>query len=261
MKNLILSACVILASVGVNAQTKPAATAKKPVATTAKKTVTAKKPGTAATNTKSVVKPIAPVIKNGLDSASYGFGLSMSTSMKGSGLQSLNYDLFVKGLKDGFTGAQSALTKDQAEAAIQRLFETVTKEKYKGNITEGKNFLDKNKAVAGVVATTSGLQYQVLTAGSGLKPTDADTVTVHYKGTLISGKQFDSSYDRGEPLELPVTGVITGWTEGLKLMPLGSKYRFFIPYQLAYGERGAGEDIPPFSTLIFDVELLKINKN
>jgi FKBP-type peptidyl-prolyl cis-trans isomerase FklB len=178
--------------------------------------------------------------------------------MKSSGLQSVNYDLFVKGLKDGFAGGTTSLTTEQADAAIQQLFDKVTKDKYKGNITEGKTFLDKNKTAAGVVSTASGLQYLVLSPGTGIKPTEADTVSVHYKGTLISGKQFDSSYDRGEPLELPVTGVIPGWTEGLLLMPAGSKYRFFIPYQLAYGERGAGEDIPPYSTLVFDVELLKV---
>lgn len=253
MKGIILSACIGLAAFGAYAQTKPApAATKKPVASGVKRPA-------ATAKTSTTAKPAAPLFKTGLDSASYGFGLSISTGMKGSGLQSVNYDLFVKGLKDGFGGGSTALTQEQTDAAIQRLFEKVTKDKYQGNITEGKNFLDKNKSADGVASTSSGLQYQILTAGSGTKPTDADTVTVHYKGTLINGKQFDSSYDRGQPLELPVTGVITGWTEGLKLMPLGSKYRFFIPYQLAYGERGAGEDIPPFSTLIFDVELLKIN--
>jgi FKBP-type peptidyl-prolyl cis-trans isomerase len=249
MKKTILSVCISLSAFGAYAQTKPATAAKKPVATAVKKPLatTAKKPVATAT-----------VLKNNLDSASYGFGLSMSTGLKGSGIGPINYDLFVKGLKDGFNGAKSTLTKDQADEAIQNLFEKANRDKFKGNISEGKNFLEKNKAVAGVKTTASGLQYQVVTAGNGAKPTVQDTVEVHYKGTLINGKQFDSSYDSGQSLELSVGGVIAGWTEGLQLMTAGSKYRFFIPYNLAYGERGAGEDIPPFSTLIFDVELLKV---
>lgn len=257
MKNTILTLCLGLGTLGAYAQTKPAAAVKKPVATAVKKPVasTVKKPAGAAVK-KPVVVPVA--LKNNLDSASYGFGLSMSTGLKGSGIGPINYDLFVKGLKDGFNGVKSAITKDQADEAIQGLFEKASRDKYKGNITEGKTFLEKNKAAAGVKTTASGLQYLVVTEGNGVKPGIQDTVEVHYKGTLLNGKQFDSSYDRGQSLELSVGGVITGWTEGLQLMTAGSKYKFFIPYNLAYGERGAGEDIPPFSTLIFDVELIKV---
>ena len=124
---------------------------------------------------------------------------------------------------------------------------------------EGQDFLEQNKKRAGVQTTASGLQYEVLTAGTGVKPLATDSVLVHYKGTLLNGKQFDSSYDRGEPISFPLNRVIPGWTEGVQLMPAGSKYKFFIPYNLAYGERGAGQDIPPYSTLIFEVELLKVN--
>ncbi|MGR8935869.1 MAG: FKBP-type peptidyl-prolyl cis-trans isomerase [Gammaproteobacteria bacterium] len=128
------------------------------------------------------------------------------------------------------------------------------------NKREGELFLIDNAKKSGVVTTASGLQYEVLTQGSGSKPTATDNVTVHYRGTTIDGKEFDSSYSRGAPATFPLNRVIAGWTEGLQLMPEGSKYRLFIPSDLAYGERGAGPDIGPNSTLIFDVELIKIEK-
>jgi FKBP-type peptidyl-prolyl cis-trans isomerase len=123
---------------------------------------------------------------------------------------------------------------------------------------EGIKFLNDNAKLDEVTVTASGLQYEVLKQGDGSKPDATDTVEVHYKGTLIDGTQFDSSYDRGQTISFPLQGVIKGWTEGLQLMPIGSNYRFFIPYNLAYGERGAGGVIPPFATLIFDVELISI---
>jgi len=124
---------------------------------------------------------------------------------------------------------------------------------------KGEAFLAENAKKDNIITTASGLQYEVLTAGEGAKPLATDQVTVHYKGTLISGKTFDSSYDRGQPATFGLNQVIPGWTEGVQLMSVGAKYRFFIPYQLAYGERGAGGDIPPYAALIFDVELIKIN--
>jgi len=126
-------------------------------------------------------------------------------------------------------------------------------------IEEGRKFLAENGKKPGVITTASGLQYEVLTAGTGETPKLTDKVTTHYKGTLINGKQFDSSYDRGEPATFPVSGVIKGWTEALQLMKVGDKWKLYIPYDLAYGERGAGRDIPPYSTLIFEIELLKVN--
>ncbi|SHF71801.1 FKBP-type peptidyl-prolyl cis-trans isomerase [Pedobacter caeni] len=200
-----------------------------------------------------------PTFRNSLDSASYAFGANMSSSMKNDGLGSLNYDLLLKGLKDGFEGRPLLITKEQSQAPISNLFNGLSKKKFAVNITEGKTFLENNKKQAGVQVTPSGLQYIVLKAGDGIKPKVTDTVLAHYKGTLLNGKQFDSSYDRNEPLSLPLNRVIAGWTEGMQLMSTGSKYKFFIPYQLAYGERGAGQDIPPYSTLIFEVELLKVN--
>jgi FKBP-type peptidyl-prolyl cis-trans isomerase len=127
-------------------------------------------------------------------------------------------------------------------------------------ISEGDKFLAENKTKPGVVTTSSGLQYLVLKGGAGPKPKRDAEVTVHYKGTLLNGKQFDSSYDRGEPLTFPLSNVIPGWVEGVQLMQEGSKYRFFIPWKLGYGSQGAGQDIPPYSVLIFEIELLKAGK-
>lgn len=222
---------------------------------------------TAMAQTKKPVKKHAPAtkhlttpaLKTGLDSASYAFGSSMAAGLKANGLTGLNYELLVKGLKDVFADQPLVLAKEKSQLAINRIFGEASKKKYAVNIAEGKAFLENNKKVAGVSTTPSGLQYQVMKAGDGPRPKSTDTVLVHYKGTLLSGKQFDSSYDRNEPISLPLTGVIAGWTEGLQHMEKGSKYKLFIPYQLAYGERGAGQDIPPFSTLIFEIELLKIN--
>ena len=227
-------------------------TAKK--TTTVKKTTTTKKPVTAA---KTAVSPVT--FKNTMDSASYAFGNSMAGSLKNSGLTTLNYDLLIKGIKDAFAGKPALIKEDAAQAAIGNIFREQSKLKYSATINEGKTFLENNKKQPGVQVTASGLQYLVLSPGNGVKPKATDTVLAHYKGTLLNGKQFDSSYDRNEPLSLPLNRVITGWTEGMQLMNAGSKYRFFIPYQLAYGERGAGADIPPYSTLIFEVELLKVN--
>jgi FKBP-type peptidyl-prolyl cis-trans isomerase FklB len=246
MKKLFVAAMVSLAALHVNAQTKG-----KPVA--AKKPVTAAKPATA---------PLT--FKNNLDSASYAFGFSMASQLKSGGLKGLNYDLLVKALKDVFTGTTPLLTQENAQACITNLFQKLSKEeealnkqKFAANINEGAAFLAQNKTKPGITVTPSGLQYEVITAGTGAKPTTADQVTVHYKGTLINGQQFESSYDRGEPITFGLGQVIKGWTEGLQLMPEGSKYRFFIPYDLAYGSSGNGT-IPPFSTLIFEVELVKI---
>ena len=222
---------------------------------------------TAMAQTKKPVKKHAPAskvttpagLKNGLDSASYAFGSSMAGSLKANGLTTLNYDLLVKGLKDVLVDKPLLIAKEKSQPAINKIFAEASKKKFAGNVAEGKAFLENNKKVAGVTTTASGLQYQQIKAGDGPHLKTTDTVLVHYKGTLLSGKQFDSSYDRNEPISLPLTGVIAGWTEGLQHMEKGSKYKLFIPDNLAYGERGAGQDIPPDSTLIFEIELLKIN--
>ena len=254
MKKILLAVCISGIAISANAQTKAAA--KKPVA---KKTI-----ATAKTTT------LVTALKSGLDSTSYAFGTSMCTSLKSTGLAKLNYDALLKGLKDAFAGGKIALTQQEAQQCINEAISKASevknkaeneanKIKYAPMIKEGQDFLAENKKRAGVQTTASGLQYEVLTAGTGEKPTATDSVLVHYKGTLLNGKQFDSSYDRGEPISFPLNRVIPGWTEGVQLMPAGSKYKFFIPYNLAYGERGAGADIPPYSALIFEVELLKVN--
>lgn len=243
MKKTIITLLLPLCTLATLAQTK------KPVA---KKTTPVAKKTTVST------KPAPPLFKSALDSASYSFGMGMAGSMRNEGLTSLNYELLIKGLKDAFAGNVSAIPEEQSREAIANLFKAVSQKKFAPNIAEGKAFLEKNKAQPGIQVTASGLQYQVITRGTGVKPSATDTVLVHYKGTLLNGKEFDSSYSRNEPLALPLNGVIKGWTEGVQLMQTGSKYKFFIPYDLAYGERGAGADIPPYSTLIFEIELLKV---
>jgi len=236
MKKLLITLLIPCCAMAVDAQTK--------------KTVVKK----------TTITAVAPVkFASTLDSASYAFGMSMAASLKSGGLKSLNYELLMKGLKAEFAGEKTLLSQESAQKAIGNTFKTVSQAKFSSNITEGKKFLENNKKTPGVQTTASGLQYLVLTAGDGIKPKETDSVLVHYKGTLLNGKQFDSSYDRGEPITLTLDRVIPGWTEGMQLMSKGAKYKFFIPYNLAYGERGAGQDIPPYSTLIFEIELLKVN--
>ncbi len=255
MKRIFFAALITITGLSAHAQTKSKTTI-------AKKPVTATKP---VAKTKPVVKP---VFKNNLDSACYALGLSVASSFKSGGLNTINYEMFNKGLSDALTGADPTLSQEKAQEAITKLFdsfskqrEEIEKQKYAANVNEGTTFLTQNKTKSGIQTTASGLQYEVLAAGTGAKPKDTDQVTVHYKGTLLNGKQFDSSYDRGEPATFGLNQVIKGWTEGVQLMPEGSKYRFFIPYHLAYGSRGTPDgSIPPFSTLIFEVELIKVGQ-
>jgi FKBP-type peptidyl-prolyl cis-trans isomerase FklB len=238
MKKLTLACCITLAAFSANAQSK------------SKKSVAAKK-----TQTKAIV-PVA-TLKNSLDSASYSFGIAMGSGLKGNGLTSLNYDLLVRGLKDAFGKENFLISRENAQQAINNLMVEKSKGKFAANRTEGEQFLENNKKVDGVKTTASGLQYMVIKAGNGRKPKASDSVTVTYKGTLLNGRQFDSNIGK-PPLTLSLENVIPGWTEGVQLMPEGAKYRFFVPYPLAYGEQGAGPDIPPYSTLIFEIELVKI---
>lgn len=201
-----------------------------------------------------------PILKSQLDSASYAFGISVAEDLKARGIKELNYAVVSRAMQDAFGNKAGALTEEQRQKVIYEFLSSANKSQHAAIISEGKAFLEENKKKAGITTTASGLQYEVLKAGTGPKPKSTDEVTVHYKGTLLNGKQFDSSYDRNEPLTLALNRVIPGWTEGVQLMPAGSKYRFFIPYNLGYGERGAGEDIPPYSTLVFEIELIKIGK-
>ena len=194
-----------------------------------------------------------------MDSVSYSFGVLIAQNLKSQGLDSLDQAQLAQGIQDVLKGAKLRYDVQQCNNIVQQHMTALESKKYAGNAEEGKKFLAENSKRSGVVTLPSGLQYEVLTAGSGPKPTASDRVTVHYTGTLVDGTVFDSSVDRGEPATFGVTQVIQGWVEGLQLMPLGSKWKFFIPYELGYGERGAGGVIGPYATLIFEVELLKIN--
>ena len=173
--------------------------------------------------------------------------------------------ILARGLKDGLAGSKTLLTDDEAQAAIMEVQADLRKKQQEkmqeagaANKKEGESFLAENKAKQGVVTLPSGLQYKILKEGTGPKPTAADSVVCNYRGTLVNGTEFDSSFKRGQPATFPVTGVIKGWTEALQLMPVGSKWELFIPSDLAYGERGPDPAIGPNATLIFDVELLSI---
>jgi FKBP-type peptidyl-prolyl cis-trans isomerase FklB len=195
-----------------------------------------------------------------MDKISYALGLSIGNNFQNSGINSLQVEDFVKGLNDVLSGAQPAISYDEAKQVINEFFMNLQKQKLELNKKAGEEFLTINKGKAGVVTLPSGLQYQVLQNGEGVKPTASDKVKCHYHGTLINGTVFDSSVQRGQPAVFGVSQVIPGWVEALQLMSVGSKWRLFIPSELAYGEQGAGDVIEPNSTLIFDVELLEIVK-
>jgi FKBP-type peptidyl-prolyl cis-trans isomerase FklB len=261
-----LAAAIMLAGVGYAQQTPPASappatTPAAPAATTPKATTTAKPP---------VKKPAAAPapLTTRKEKFSYALGMNIGTSLGGTlktQAVEVDWSLVIQGLKDSTSGAKTRLTEPEEKAVLTEVQNEVrkqqtekTKEAADKNKTDGEAFLAANKSKEGVVTLPSGLQYKILTAGTGPKPTASDSVVCNYKGTLISGKEFDSSYKRGQPATFPVSGVIKGWTEALQLMPVGSKWQLFIPSNLAYGERGAGAEIGPNSTLVFEVELLSI---
>ncbi len=235
---------------------QPAASAKPSSATAAKKAPVTAKSATAVT------------LKTQKDKASYALGMKIGNDLRRQGVNaSVDPALTARGLKDALAGSKALLTEDEEKAALTQLQTDVrgqmeAKAHTEGAAArkEGEAFLAANKTKPGVVTLPSGLQYKILTAGNGPKPTASDTVSCNYRGTLINGKEFDSSYKRGQPVSFPVGGVIKGWTEALQLMPVGSKWQLFIPADMAYGDRGAGADIGPGQTLIFEVELLKIEE-
>ncbi len=192
---------------------------------------------------------------------SYSYGLVIARQLTERGIE-IDLAQFTKAFETILAKGEPVLNEDQVAATFeenQKILDMKNaSEEDKAVMAAGQKFLEENKAKEGVKTTASGLQYEVITAAEGAKPKATDTVTVHYHGTLLDGTVFDSSVERGEPTEFPLNRVIPGWTEGVQLMSVGEKYRFFIPYDLAYGERGAGADIKPFSTLIFEVELLGI---
>jgi FKBP-type peptidyl-prolyl cis-trans isomerase FklB len=207
------------------------------------------------------------------DNVSYSLGFSMGSNLKENELN-LNLDIFQEGIKDGFTGGKQILDEEEIKKTMMAFqqkmmaqkqaehMKTMEERKKQGeaNKEKGRKFLEENKTKEAIVSLKSGLQYKILKKGTGASPKATDTVKCHYKGTTIDGKEFDSSYKRGEPATFPLNTVIKGWTEGLQLMKEGGKWQFFIPSELAYGERGAGQDIGPNEVLIFEVELLGIEK-
>ena len=204
-------------------------------------------------------------LKTAEDSLSYAIGMRLYDMYTSDRLNNDTDSTIVKAAFNDMVNGNAILTEEQEEQVIMQFFTKKQEEQqkeqakqYESIKAEGENFLAENAKRPEVKTTESGLQYEVITEGKGKKPAATDVVKVHYRGTTIDGTVFDSSYDRGEPAEFPLNRVIAGWTEGLQLMSVGSKYKLYIPYQLGYGERGAGQDIKPYSALIFDVELLEI---
>ncbi len=272
MRKLIITAVYFLAAgmmqIGnAQAQQTPAANAQQaPTAKSAPAPAAGAQKAPAAKTgpaTKPRTQPVL-TLKTQKDKVSYALGANLGMNLH---KQSVEVDpaIVLRGLKDALAAGKMLLTDDEARAALTQL-QTEVRDKQmekmkvasEMNKKEGIEFLAANKAKDGVVTLPSGLQYKILTEGTGPKPTATDSVSCNYRGTLISGTEFDSSYKRGQPASFPVNGVIKGWTEALQLMPVGSKWQLFVPSELGYGDRGAGSDIGPGATLIFEVELLSI---
>ena len=257
---LVLFAGVLSASsVAQNASTptKP----KSPASTT--KAVPAKT-GAVTQQKKATTAKAKPALATAKDKASYALGYNLGRNLHGQ-LVDVDPAVVSEGFKDAFSDSKPLMTEEEIRAALAQLQQDVRgkqmammKELTDKNEKEGEAFLTANKTKEGVVTLPSGLEYKILKAGTGPKPTANDTVECNYRGTLLDGKEFDSSYKRGQAASFPVSGVIKGWTEALQLMPVGSKWELYVPAKLAYGDRGAGGEIPPGATLIFDVELLSI---
>jgi FKBP-type peptidyl-prolyl cis-trans isomerase FklB len=247
MKQICFSAGLLLCLMGsACAQKKAVATAKaKPAAVPVPTNVS-----TNIQNNKVYTK---------MDSISYGLGVLIGKNLKSQGFTDLNIAEFTKGFEDMLKGNALKITPEQANDMVSMYAQQAQQGAGKVNLEAGQKFLADNKVRPGIITLPSGLQYEIIKDGTGASPKATDKVTTHYHGTLIDGKVFDSSVQRGEPIEFPVNGVIRGWTEALQLMKVGSKWKLYIPYNLAYGERGAGAEIKPYSALVFDVELLKIN--
>jgi FKBP-type peptidyl-prolyl cis-trans isomerase len=240
-----------------------------PATTNTPQTPPAKTPHSPAAKSRpsGTAKTQAPLIlKTQKEKISYAIGMNIGTGMHRQSLQ-IDPNILLRGLKDALAGGKTLLTDEEAKAVMTQLQNDMRKAQQEkmqqagaANKKEGEAFLEANKTKEGVKVLPSGLQYKILKEGTGPKPTATDTVVCNYRGTLIDGKEFDSSYKRGEPATFPVNGVIKGWTEALQLMSVGSKWQLFLPSDLAYGDRGAGADIGPDATLIFEVELISIQQ-
>ena len=195
-----------------------------------------------------------------MENLSYALGMVIGHNLKGMGVKNLNATQFAQAVTDVLEGHATLLDDAEAQRTVSEFLQRQQAEAGKAVREEGERYLAENAQKEGVTVLPSGLQYVVLTEGTGAKPKATDRVKCHYEGRLTNGTVFDSSYRRGEPAVFPLNGVIAGWTEGVQLMGEGAKFRFFIPYQLAYGERGAGQSIPPYAALVFDVELIEVVK-
>ena len=195
-----------------------------------------------------------------MENLSYALGMVIGHNLKGMGVKNLNVTQFAQAVTDVLEGHATLLDDGEAQRTVTEFLQRQQAEAGKAVREEGERYLAENAQKEGVTVLPSGLQYVVLTEGTGAKPKATDRVKCHYEGRLTDGTVFDSSYRRGEPAVFPLNGVIAGWTEGVQLMGEGAKFRFFIPYQLAYGERGAGQSIPPYAALVFDVELIEVVK-
>jgi FKBP-type peptidyl-prolyl cis-trans isomerase FklB len=194
-----------------------------------------------------------------MDQISYSLGVLLGQNLQQQGIDKVDAATLAKAITDVLEGKPLQIEAAEANRLVQSHIQAQQSKKFEGNIAAGQAFLAENAKREGVITLPSGLQYEIMKAGTGRKPLASEKVTVHYHGTLTDGTVFDSSVDRGQPATFGVTQVIQGWVEALQLMPEGSKWKLFIPYNLAYGERGAGPKIGPYSTLVFEVELLKIN--
>ena len=193
-----------------------------------------------------------------MDKFSYGLGMGIGQNLLSMGVKDMSIEDFIKGISDVLSGNKTELTHSEAQKVVNEHFQKLAEEAYAVNRNAGEKFLAENAKKEGVTTVPSGLQYEVIKEGNGKKPSATDRVQCHYEGTLIDGTIFDSSIKRGEPAVFGVNQVIRGWVEALQLMQEGAKWRLYIPYDMAYGEHGAGEMIPPYSALVFDVELIKV---
>jgi FKBP-type peptidyl-prolyl cis-trans isomerase FklB len=248
--NVLAAGIVLLGNTYVQGQQTPAAKPQAAPAATTRRAPAGKSP--------------APPLTTQKDKFSYALGMNLGTSLKKQSV-AVDPNILARGLKDALAGGKTALTEDQARATLMEVQTEMRKKQQEqmqqagaANKKEGDAFLAANKSKDGVITLPSGLQYKILTPGTGPKPTASDSVVCNYRGTLINGTEFDSSYKRGQPATFPVNGVIKGWTEALQLMPVGSKWQLFVPSDMAYGERSPSPEITPDSTLIFEVELLSI---
>ena len=252
---VVATGILVLGHAGAQQTTAPSSTQTPPASSS--QTPAAKataKPPAAKTGSTTARAPVVLTLKTPKDKASYAIGMNIGKSMHKDSVD-IDLSILMRGIKDSMTGGKTLLTDDEAKAALTALQADMIKKMQ----AKGETFLAENKTKEGVVTLPSGLQYKILTEGTGPKPTAADTVVCNYKGTLIDNTEFDSSAKHGGPATFPVSGVIKGWTEALQLMPVGSKWQLFVPSELGYGARGGpGGAIGPYSALIFEVELLSI---